>query len=149
MPSIGYLCVSSFYSLLLPPYNCSPEKWHFRHSNDLSSHSFQPTGIKLGSLWRGNRCKLQRFIYKLFIFFFKLLILPKKYALFKKFPKIYYSIFFQKPVIGHTYICTKCIDNFKFTISLLGGEDFCTSAPKAYLFSITRFLYGWQKIFTN
>ena len=25
----------------------------------------------------------------------------------------------------------------------------CMSAPKACLFSITRFLYGWQKIFTN
>ena len=30
----------------------------FRHSKAYSSHSFQPTGIGLGSLWRGNRCVL-------------------------------------------------------------------------------------------
>ena len=30
----------------------------FRHSKAYSSHSFQPTGIRLGSLWRGNRCIL-------------------------------------------------------------------------------------------
>ena len=37
---------------------CSLEKCRFGHSNDLSSHSFQPTGIELGSLWRGNICVL-------------------------------------------------------------------------------------------
>ena len=41
--------------------------------------------------------------------------MQKKYALFKKFPKIYYSFFFQKEIIGYTYICTKCSNNFKFT----------------------------------
>ena len=30
----------------------------FRHSKAYSSHSFQPTDIGLGSLWRGNRCVL-------------------------------------------------------------------------------------------
>ena len=30
----------------------------FRHSKAYSSHSFQPTGIGLGSLKRGNRCVL-------------------------------------------------------------------------------------------
>ena len=30
----------------------------FRHSKAYSSHSFQSTGIRLGSLWRGNRCVL-------------------------------------------------------------------------------------------
>ena len=30
----------------------------FQHSKAYSSHSFQPTGIGLGSLWRGNRCVL-------------------------------------------------------------------------------------------
>ena len=43
---------------------------------------------------------------------------PQKYADFKKFPKIYYSFLFHKKIIGHTHICTKCNDNFKFTISL-------------------------------
>ena len=27
MPSIGSLCVGSFYSLIFVSYNCSPEKW--------------------------------------------------------------------------------------------------------------------------
>ena len=27
-------------------------------------------------------------------------------------------LFFHKEVIGYTYICSKCIDNLKFTISL-------------------------------
>ena len=49
--------------------------------------------------------------------------MEKKYALFKKFPKIYYSFFYQKEIIGHTYICTKCNDNFKFTISLKFYEE--------------------------
>ena len=30
----------------------------FQHSKAYSSHSFQPTGIGLGSLWKGNRCVL-------------------------------------------------------------------------------------------
>ena len=64
--------------------------------------------------------QLSQFTYKLVFFlniFLKLFILQKKHALFKKFPKIYYSFFFQE-IIGHTYIYTKCIGNFKFTISL-------------------------------
>ena len=65
--------------------------------------------------------QLSRFIYKFYFYFFIFKVAyfaTKKYGLFKKFPEIYDSIFFQKPIIGHTYICTKCIDNFKFTISL-------------------------------
>ena len=29
MPSIGSLCVGSFYLFIFLPYSCSPEKWHF------------------------------------------------------------------------------------------------------------------------
>ena len=49
------------------------------------------------------------------------------------------------------YICTKYNDNFKFTLSLTlnGAKTFLAVPPNACLFSITRFLYGWQKIFTN
>ena len=72
----------------------------FQHSKAYSSHSFQPTGIGLGSLWRAKRCVLpiisvyqkivNFFIYK----FLKLFILPKKnYALFKKFSKIIIHFF--------------------------------------------------------
>ena len=79
-----------------------------------------------------------------FFFNLKLLILPKKYALFKTFPKIYYSFFSSKIVIGHTYICTICNDNFKFTLylKLNGAKTFIAVPPNACLFSITRFLYG-------
>ena len=81
----------------------------------------------------------------------KLFIFRKKIRLFKRFPKIYYVFnFFQKEIIGHTYICTKCNDNFKFTISLKSfDESFAWVPPNPCLFFITNFLYGWQKIFTN
>ena len=48
--------------------------------------------------------------------YFKLFISPKKYSHLKKLHKIYYSIFFQDEIIGHTYICTNCNDNFIFLI---------------------------------
>ena len=43
---------------------------------------------------------------------------PKKYAISKKSIKFIIPFFFLKEIIGHTYIFTKCIDNFKFNISL-------------------------------
>ena len=61
----------------------------FRHLKAYSSHSFQPTGIGLGSLWRGNRgahYQLSRFPYKLvkkFLQIFKIVYFAKKYALSK------------------------------------------------------------------
>ena len=69
--------------------------------------------------------QLCQFNYKLFFYFFlflKLFILWKKCVFHKKIPKIYYSFFFQKKIIGNTYICTKC-NNFKFTISLKSYEE--------------------------
>ena len=78
----------------------------FRHSKAYSSHSFQPTGIGLGSLWRGNRCVLPIISVYLYIFDFfynkvvKLFIFENvfcpKNALFKKFSKIYYYFFLKK-----------------------------------------------------
>ena len=51
--------------------------------------------------------------------FLKLLILPppKKMRISKNSIK-FTIIFFQKEIIWHTYIRTKCNDNFKFFISL-------------------------------
>ena len=51
----------------------------------------------------------------------------------------------------YIYIYTKYNDIFKFTISLKLNEElaFLGVSPKTGLFSIARFLYGWQKIFTN
>ena len=48
------------------------------------------------------------------------LFAPQKYAIFKKFHTFF---FFFKEIIGHMYIFTKCIDNFKFTISLNSYEE--------------------------
>ena len=68
--------------------------------------------------------QLSRFTFKLLFFykFLKLFILPKKHT-FQKISKNVLFIFFQKEIIGHTYICTKCIDNFKFTIYLKSYEE--------------------------
>ena len=102
----------------------------------------------------GAHYQLHWLTYKLWIFFFiifKVAYFAKiNYSLFKTFPKIYYWFFFQKIVIGHTYMCTICNDNFKFTLSLKlnGAKTFIAVLPNASLISITRFLYGWQKIFT-
>ena len=99
--------------------------------------------------------QLYRHTYKLIFFFLQISIVsyfaPKKYADLKKFTKIYYSFIFHKNIIGHTYICTKCNDNFKFTISLKlsRAKTFIAVPPNACLFSVTRFLNGWQKIFMN
>ena len=67
--------------------------------------------------------QLSQLTYKLdiFLYIFKVAYFVKKKI--KKFSKIYYSFSFQKEIIGHTYICTKCNDNFKFTISLKSYEE--------------------------
>ena len=65
--------------------------------------------------------QLSRLTYKLIdnIYNLKLLILREKNTRFsKKSLKFIIHFFFQKEIIGHTHICTKCNDNFKFTISL-------------------------------
>ena len=64
---------------------------------------------------------------------------------------MYFWFFFHKNIWNYTYICTICNDNLKFTLSLKldGLMPFIAVPPNACLFSITRFLYGWQKIFTN
>ena len=124
-------------------FTLQPLYWKvtFSSRKAYSSHNFQPTGIGLGSLWRGTRCvRVTNYLslpINLFLKNLKFLILPKNYAISKKFPKIYYSFFFQKEINGHThiyiYICTKCNDNFKFTIlfsKFLWGVVFSMSARK-------------------
>ena len=69
---------------------------------------------------------LSRFSY-LYIFNLKktklkLLIFRKKYTLFKKIAKILLFIK-KKKIFGHTCLCTKCNDNFKFTIFLKSYEE--------------------------
>ena len=61
----------------------------FRHSKAYS-HSFQPTGIRLGSLWRGNRCVLSIISAYLsigyFLFFKVAYFAPQKICTFQKIP---------------------------------------------------------------
>ena len=135
--------------------NNSPESDVFQHPKAYSSYSFQPTGIGLRFIVKRKQVRITNCLGILIIFFFlnlKLFILPKKYAHIKKIHKIYYSFSCQKlTIIGNTYIFTECIDNFKFSISLKSKVEkpFPWVPTNAGLFSITRFLYGWQKIFTN
>ena len=53
--------ITTFLCFLLVLYNLnySPEKWHFLALKAYSSLSFQPTGIRLDSLWRWNMCVLR------------------------------------------------------------------------------------------
>ena len=129
MPSIGSLCVGSFYSFIFLCYNHSPEKWHFPVLKSLLHPQFSIYRHQTRFIVKRKQVRITNYLslsinwflksYK----FLKLVILLKKIALFKKFPKIYYSIFFQNEIIGHMYICTKCNDNFKFTISLKSWEE--------------------------
>ena len=58
MPSIGSLWVGPFYLFMFYLTIALLKSDVFRHSKAYSPHSFQPTGIGLGSLCRGNRCVL-------------------------------------------------------------------------------------------
>ena len=122
MPSIGSLCAVSFYSFIFLPYNRSPKKWHFSVLKRILLPQFSTYRHRTGFNVKRKQVRITNYLglpinLYLYFFFSSCSFCSKKYALFKKFPKIY-SFFFQKEIIGHTYICTKCIDNFKFTISL-------------------------------
>ena len=54
--------------------------------------------------------------------YFKVVNFARKKHFSEKFPNIY-SFFFQKEIIGHTYICAKCNDNLKFTTSIKSYEE--------------------------
>ena len=128
MTSIGSLCVGSIYSLLFLPYNRSPEKWCFPALKSL----LLPVFNQQASDWvhceeeTGAYYQLARNTYKLVNFFkqiFNVYFASKNTRFSKNSIKFIIQFFFQKPVIGHMYICTKCNDNFKFTISLKSYEE--------------------------
>ena len=154
MPSIGYfnlfMCCFLLFVIFLP-YSHSPEKWNFpalkRYQTPQASdwlHCEEEIGTHY-SIYYGTS--------KLVIFFFfsKVAYFGKKNAILKKIHKIYFWFFFHEYIRNYTYICTICKDNFKFTLSLKlkGLMPFIAVPPNACLFSITHFLYGWQKILTN
>ena len=67
-----------------------------------------------------------------FLQILKLFILPPKNTwISKNSIKFIILFFFIKKLFQHTYICTKCNENFKFSISkILWGVVFCLNAPK-------------------
>ena len=158
MPSIGSLCVGCFYIFIFLPYNPSPEKWHFPALKRYQRPQFSTYRHRTGFIMKRKQVHISPcdcLPLNLLVFFILILKFAyfgtKKYAILKKFPKIYLWSFFQNPALKYTYICTICNDNFKLMLSLKlnGVVSFIAVPPNACLFSITRFLYSWQKIFTN
>ena len=92
-----------------------------------------PSGVFQASDWihceekTGAYYQLSHLTYKLIIFkknIFKVAYFAKKNTSFSKnSQKFIIRLFFQKEIIWHTYICTKCNDNFKFTVSLKSYEE--------------------------
>ena len=129
MPSIGSLCVGFFDSFIFLSYNLSPEKLRFQHSTfsalkSLLLPQFSTYRYRTAFIIKRKQVCIQESLWQNYIlvsFFYTFLkssILPKKYAYFKKFHKIYYSVIFFKMAFLYTYIFTKYINNFKFSISL-------------------------------
>ena len=71
--------------------------------------------------------QLSRITSKFLRFFFiiiKVAFFAPKNTLFSKYSiEFIITYFFFNDIIGHTYIFTKCGDNFKFTISLKSYEE--------------------------
>ena len=105
-----------------------------KNRGNIPRGSTPPYESRSSSRWR--RTVDWRITNKLVLFFFthfKSCLSCKKIQLFKKITKIYYTFFFQKEIIGYTYICTKCIDNFKspvITSNLLQMRSDITSNLK-------------------
>ena len=113
MPSIGSLCVGSFFIhsffYLVTTLLKSDIFWHSKAYTKKTTpptvfnpqisdwvHCEEETGVYYQLSW---------FTYKLVIFLF---ILQKNTLLFKKFPKIYRYFFFQKEII-YDFLCIKSV----------------------------------------
>ena len=105
---------------------CSPEKWCFRSLQSLLLRQFSTYRHRTGFIVKRKQVcmqKLSRNTYKLVRFFlpiFKVIYFTPQ----KKTCNSENSIktFFLKSIL-HMYICTKCNDNFKFSISLKSHEE--------------------------
>ena len=115
MPSIGSLCVPSIHLFFLS-YNHYPEKWHFLSLKSLLLLQFSTYRHPTGFIVKRKQVRITNYLGIL------INCLKKKLKLLKKceFKNIR---FFFKEIIRHTYICTKCNDNFKFIISLKSYEE--------------------------
>ena len=149
MPSIGSLCVGSFYIFIFLPYNHSPEKSHFPALKRYQHPQFSTYRHRTGFIMKRKQVRISlcdALPLNWLVFFILILKVayfgPKKFAVFKNFPKIYLWFFFQNPALKYTYLWTICNDNFKLTLSLKlnGVVSFIAVPPNACLFSITHFL---------
>ena len=129
MPSIGSLCVGSFYIFIFSILQ--PLSWKVTFSG--TQKPTPPTVLNLQvSDWvhrEEETCAyyhLSQLTYKLvilFFLFFKVAYFVKKnYALFKKFSKFIIHFFSKRDNLA-LYMCIKCNDNFKFTISLKSYDE--------------------------
>ena len=109
MPSIGSLCVGSFYLFNFLTYNHTPEKWRFPALESLLLPQFATYRHRTGFIVKRKQMRISNYLglpinfFLLFKIFKVAYFAPKNYALFKKFPKNYCSLFFQKEIIGHMY----------------------------------------------
>ena len=95
---ILYLLVSSIHSFFYLTTTLRKSEV-FRHSKAYSSHSFQPTGIVLSSLWRENRSVLpiiSAFLEIGYFFFFKVAYFAQKKTGISKNSLKFINIFFSK-----------------------------------------------------
>ena len=128
MPSIGYLCVCSFYLFIFLYYDCSPEKYHFLALKSLLLPQFSTYRHRTGFIVKRKQVRITNYLglpinWIFWGFNFKVAYFTKKTTHFSKNSPKFIITFFQIEIIRHTYICTKCSDNFKYTVSLKSYEE--------------------------
>ena len=120
MPSIGSLCVGSFYLFNFLPYNHSPEKWRFPALKSLLLPQFSTNRHQTGFIVKRKQVRITNYLslpinwLLLFFFFLKLMILPQKNTHFSKHSTKFIIHFFSKRD-NWAYLCI----NAMITLNLL------------------------------
>ena len=123
-PSIHSFFYLTDVSCPLYSWHRSPEKWRFPALKSLLLPEFSTYRHRAGFILKRKQVRFTNYgiipknMYIFFLQIFKVVYFAEK----KRIHKIYYS-FFKKPIIGNTYIFTKCIDNFKFSMSIKSYEE--------------------------
>ena len=108
--------------------NRSPEKLRFRSLHSLLLPQFSTYRLRTGFNVKKKQVRMPNYFripinFKVFFDkFLKLFVLPKNTCISKN--SIKFIIHLKNIyIIEHTYIFTKCNDNFKFSISLKSDEE--------------------------
>ena len=147
MPSIGSSCVGYFYLFIFLSYNHSPEKWRFPALKSLLLPQFLTYRHRTGFIVKRKQVRITNYLGLPINWLKKnqsYLFCEKNTRCSKNSLKCIIQLFFQKEIIGHTYICIKCNDNFKFIISLKSYENLLTT-PSVF----NKYIFSFRKIFTN